>query len=309
MSGVVPQVAAMVGPGAAGTAYIPGLADFVPMVKGIGSLALGGPALVKAVDRAGDRRAGARRLEGPQRSERRRRRRVRGRRRVPRGRAAGTSRTSRRTATSRRPTSPCDDPVDRRDEALLDLLPEIDAQAVRHVQAAPRRRRPRRAPRHQAALRAQRHHLLRAHRRQERRHRRQPADAPRRHPRQRLGRQGGALHPDLRRLQRAARVPPGRAGLHGRLEGGARGHHPARRQDAPRHERGDGAQAHRRRAQGVRRGLLRDVRARVRAGPHRRLADGRDQRDGRRGHGRHRREEALRRRRAAARGEARASSR
>jgi acetyl-CoA carboxylase carboxyltransferase component len=49
MSGVVPQVAAMVGPGAAGTAYIPGLADFVPMVKGIGSLALGGPALVKAM--------------------------------------------------------------------------------------------------------------------------------------------------------------------------------------------------------------------------------------------------------------------
>src|SRR6185295_11854978 len=45
----VPQVAAMVGPGAAGTAYIPGLADYVPMVKGIGSMALGGPALVKAV--------------------------------------------------------------------------------------------------------------------------------------------------------------------------------------------------------------------------------------------------------------------
>jgi len=49
MSGVVPQVAAMVGPGAAGTAYIPGLADFVPMVKEIGSMALGGPALVKAM--------------------------------------------------------------------------------------------------------------------------------------------------------------------------------------------------------------------------------------------------------------------
>lgn len=49
MSGVVPQVAAMVGPGAAGTAYIPGLADFVPMVKGQSSLALGGPSLVKAV--------------------------------------------------------------------------------------------------------------------------------------------------------------------------------------------------------------------------------------------------------------------
>ena len=49
MSGVVPLVAAMVGPGAAGTAYIPGLADFVPMVKDIGSMALAGPPLVKAV--------------------------------------------------------------------------------------------------------------------------------------------------------------------------------------------------------------------------------------------------------------------
>jgi acetyl-CoA carboxylase carboxyltransferase component len=49
MSGVVPLVAAMVGPGAAGTAYIPGLADFVPMVKDKSSMALAGPPLVKAV--------------------------------------------------------------------------------------------------------------------------------------------------------------------------------------------------------------------------------------------------------------------
>src|SRR2546430_2268380 len=49
MSGVVPQVAAMMGPGAAGTAYIPALADFVPMVKGTSNMALGGPPLVKAV--------------------------------------------------------------------------------------------------------------------------------------------------------------------------------------------------------------------------------------------------------------------
>ncbi|MEO2088402.1 MAG: carboxyl transferase domain-containing protein, partial [Gemmataceae bacterium] len=48
MSGVVPQVAAMMGPGYAGTAYIPGLADFVPMVKGTSAMALAGPALVKA---------------------------------------------------------------------------------------------------------------------------------------------------------------------------------------------------------------------------------------------------------------------
>src|SRR6267154_1539106 len=49
LSGVVPQVAAMMGPGAAGTAYIPGLADFVPMVRGTSSMAIGGPYLVKSV--------------------------------------------------------------------------------------------------------------------------------------------------------------------------------------------------------------------------------------------------------------------
>jgi acetyl-CoA carboxylase carboxyltransferase component len=47
-SGVIPQVAALMGPCAAGTAYIPGLADFVPMVKGRGSMALAGPHLVRA---------------------------------------------------------------------------------------------------------------------------------------------------------------------------------------------------------------------------------------------------------------------
>jgi acetyl-CoA carboxylase carboxyltransferase component len=48
MSGVVPQVSAMLGPCAAGTAYIPGLSDFVPMVKGTSSMSLGGSRLVKA---------------------------------------------------------------------------------------------------------------------------------------------------------------------------------------------------------------------------------------------------------------------
>jgi acetyl-CoA carboxylase carboxyltransferase component len=49
MSGCIPLVAALLGPCAAGTAYIPGLADFVPMVSGQGSMALAGPYLVKAV--------------------------------------------------------------------------------------------------------------------------------------------------------------------------------------------------------------------------------------------------------------------
>jgi acetyl-CoA carboxylase carboxyltransferase component len=48
MSGVVPQVAAMLGHCAAGTAYVPALCDFVPMVKGTSSMALGGRHLVRA---------------------------------------------------------------------------------------------------------------------------------------------------------------------------------------------------------------------------------------------------------------------
>jgi len=48
LSGSVPLVAGMLGPGAAGTAYIPGLADYVPMVKGTSSMAIGGPYLVES---------------------------------------------------------------------------------------------------------------------------------------------------------------------------------------------------------------------------------------------------------------------
>src|SRR5437588_7061088 len=48
LSGGVPQVAARLGHCAAGTAYIPALADFVPMVNGPSSMALGGRHLVKA---------------------------------------------------------------------------------------------------------------------------------------------------------------------------------------------------------------------------------------------------------------------
>ncbi|MCB1317144.1 MAG: hypothetical protein KDK27_14375 [Leptospiraceae bacterium] len=49
LSGVVPQVSVIMGPGAAGTAYIPALGDCVIMVADQGTLALGGPPLVKAV--------------------------------------------------------------------------------------------------------------------------------------------------------------------------------------------------------------------------------------------------------------------
>ena len=84
----------------------------------------------------------------------------------------------------------------------------------------------------------------------------------------------------------AARLPDGRPGLHGRNQGRAGGDHPPRRQDAVRDRERHGPEDHRRAPQGVRRRLLRDVRPRVRARPDRRLALGRDQRDGGRGRGR-----------------------
>ena len=69
------------------------------------------------------------------------------------------------------------------------------------------------------------------------------------------------------------RLPPGRARVHGRLEGRARRDHPPRGEDALRDLAGDGAEDHRRRPQGLRRRLLRDERQGLRARPDRRLAD------------------------------------
>ncbi len=123
MSGVVPQVAAMVGPGAAGTAYIPGLADFVPMVKGVGSLALGGPALVKAMtgediseqDLGGSKIHTTKSGVGDVEVE---------------SDAACIQLVKDylsyfpSSCESEPPRLPVTDPIDRREESLLDLLPE-----------------------------------------------------------------------------------------------------------------------------------------------------------------------------------------
>jgi methylmalonyl-CoA decarboxylase subunit alpha len=123
LSGVVPQVAAMVGPGAAGTAYIPGLADYVPMVKGVGSLALGGPALVKAVtgQEIGEQELGGSKVHSETSG-------------VGDGEFEGDAAclAAAKKYLSFLPSScddeppfvPSKDPVDRRDESLLDLLPE-----------------------------------------------------------------------------------------------------------------------------------------------------------------------------------------
>jgi acetyl-CoA carboxylase carboxyltransferase component len=122
-SGVIPQVAALMGPCAAGTAYIPGLADFVPMVKGRGSMALAGPHLVRAAvgedvtqeelggSRVHCRKSGVGDLEVGSDEEC-----------IQKIREYLSYLPSHNEQAP--PIVPCDDPIDRGDEELLDVLPE-----------------------------------------------------------------------------------------------------------------------------------------------------------------------------------------
>jgi acetyl-CoA carboxylase carboxyltransferase component len=111
------------GPCAAGTAYIPGLADFVPMVSGRGSMALAGPHLVRAAvgeDVTQEELGGARvhcRTSGVGDLE-----------------VADDEECLARIreylayfpshCEQRPPMRESDDPVDRMDDELLDVLPE-----------------------------------------------------------------------------------------------------------------------------------------------------------------------------------------
>ncbi|UGS38135.1 acyl-CoA carboxylase subunit beta [Capillimicrobium parvum] len=122
-SGVIPQVAALLGPCAAGTAYIPGLADFVPMVKGRGSMALAGPHLVRAAvgedvtqeelggSRVHCRKSGVGDLEVADDQEC-----------IARIREYLSYFPSHNEQAP--PVRECTDPADRRDDGLLDVLPE-----------------------------------------------------------------------------------------------------------------------------------------------------------------------------------------
>lgn len=128
MSGVVPQVAAMMGPGAAGTAYIPGLADFVPMVKGTSSIAIGGPYLVESVvgEKVTEEELGGSKVHNE----------ISG---VADGEYADDAAclTAVREYLSffpshceeKPPRRPTADPFDRRDEELLKIVPESPRQA------------------------------------------------------------------------------------------------------------------------------------------------------------------------------------
>ncbi len=124
-SGVIPQVAALMGPCAAGTAYIPGLADFVPMVSGRGSMALAGPHLVRAAvgedvtqeelggSRVHCRKSGVGDMEVADDVEC-----------VARIKEYLSYMPSTLRGAPRPCGRPVSDPVDRAEEALLDVLPE-----------------------------------------------------------------------------------------------------------------------------------------------------------------------------------------
>src|SRR6187200_2586710 len=126
-SGVIPQVAALMGPCAAGTAYIPGLADFVPMVRGRGSMALAGPHLVRAAigedvtqeelggSRVHCRRSGVGDLEAADDEEC-----------IAQIKAYLSYLPSHNREAP--PMLPSDDPVDRGDDELLDVLPDSNRQ-------------------------------------------------------------------------------------------------------------------------------------------------------------------------------------
>jgi acetyl-CoA carboxylase carboxyltransferase component len=123
MSGVIPQVAALMGPCAAGTAYIPGLADFVPMVKGRGSMALAGPHLVRAAigedvtqeelggSRVHCRKSGVGDIEVADDEE-------------CIARIKEYLSYMPQNCQQRPPMRPVSDPIERAEDALLDVLPE-----------------------------------------------------------------------------------------------------------------------------------------------------------------------------------------
>jgi propionyl-CoA carboxylase beta chain len=125
-SGVVPQLSAILGPCAGGAVYSPAITDFIAMVRGVGYMFVTGPNVVKTVTHEEvtfDQLGGA-------------------------DTHAGTSGVSHLTYDSEPeclmglrelfgylpsnnlddpPLRPTSDPIDRRDEALLDLIPDNPA--------------------------------------------------------------------------------------------------------------------------------------------------------------------------------------
>ena len=272
MSGVIPLVAALMGPCAAGTAYIPGLADFVPMVKGRGSMALAGPHLVRAAvgedvtqeelggSRVHCRKSGVGDLEVASDQE-------------CIERIKEYLAFMPQNCEQKPPIRAVSDLSTARDDALLDVLPDSNRQPYDMYEVI-------RSIVDDGEFFDMKGQWAKTIITGFARFGGRPAGIVANQPKQ----LGGILDNDS--ADKAARfvnlcnafaiplvfiqdVP----GLHGGDEGRGRRHHPPRSQDAARGRQRDRAEDHRDHAQGLRRRLLRDERPRLRARPDRRLAD------------------------------------
>ena len=275
------------GPCAAGTAYIPGLADFVPMVKGRGSMALAGPHLVRAAvgedvtqeelggSRVHCRKSGVGDLEVADDPDC-----IEAIKTYLSYFPAAAARSRRRCASTERPDRP-------RRRGAARRAARVQPQALRHVRGHPPDRRRRRAT--SISSPSSRKTIITCLARFGGR----PAGIVANQPKH----LGGILDNDS--ADKAARfinlcnaygiplvylmdVPGFMVGTKveeaGIIRHGAKMLYATANATVPKITVVT--------AQGLRRRLLRDVRPRLRARPDRRLAVGRDQRDGRRGRGR-----------------------
>ena len=278
-SGVIPQISAIMGPCAGGAVYSPAITDFNIMVEGTSYMFVTGPDVIKTVTHeevtkeelggamTHNATSGVAHFAVP--DDRECLRLVR--------ELLGYLPSNNVDDPPRRETA---DPIDREDEALDRLVPESPNQPYDILDLI-----------HAVVddgvfLEVHRYFArnivvgIRAARRPQRRHRREPARLSGRHAGHGLLGEGGALRALLRRLQHSARHLRRRARLHARHQAGVRRHHPPRRQAAVRLCRGDGPEGHGHHPEGVRRRLLRHVQQ---AHSHRCelcLADGRNCGDG-----------------------------
>jgi len=257
-SGVVPQISLILGPCAGGAVYSPAITDFTIMAEGTSYMFVTGPNVVKTVTHEEvdfDGLGGAR--VHNERSG------------VAQFMAAGEPQAIALART------------------LLGYLPQ------NNVELTPLNDEWKDPDVSGAELEAlipicAQHHLrVRADRGQKRRHRRAAAGGVGRRARHRRIRQGRALRPHLRLLQRAPHHVGRRAGFPAGRRPGASRHHSSRREIAVRLLRSDRPQADGHHPQGVRRGVRRHEQQACSRRPEFRLADGGDRSDGRRGRGEH----------------------
>ena len=249
-SGVVPQISVIMGPCAGGDVYSPAMTDFIFMVRDTSYMFVTGPDVVKTVTQEDVTRRGTGRgarahheIRGGGRRLRERCDRTRGDAPAVRFSAAQQPRRPALLADERRsparrtsldtlvPENP-NKPYDMK-ELILKVADEGDFFEIQENFAR---------------------NMITgfgAHRRLDRRIRRQPADGTRWRSRFRFQPQGSALRALLRLFQHSHHHLRRRAGISSRRGAGARRHHQARREAALRLHRGDFAQGDGDHAQGL----------------------------------------------------------